>query len=498
MMEKSCDILVIGGGGSGMVAAVRAAEQSGGKVIVLEKGKVTGGGMLFASTMRTFRSQWQAERNIPDQSMDFIRKGMDLTLWKLDADLVRNAILGTGQFFDWYSQYEKPEVLAQYQPQPYVFDIPVNGQPGPQIDGFHNGSGRRIMETMSRMCERLGVEVLTQHRALTAEVTDDRISAVVAESPEGQVRVSCKVCILACGSWINNKEVTGKVSPAFLEAEITPNAHMNPNYTGDGLPIAEAAGAFIDWDSFCLRLMGPICSLGETSKLDPLTHGDCAILVDLNAKRFAAEPLPPRMDPFDTGHVLLQLPKAKSFFLYSANTLEKIIADTQNSQETSGPFGMPPLPPLEEVEGWFREGRAKAPTEVGYADTLEELAEQLGLDPIQLRKTVEGYNSSCAAGADWAFFKDPYTMVPLEQPPYFAIGGRLSTDGAFGGVRVNPRMQAYRADGSLVEGLFVTGDFASGRHIVMDGVKKQVLNDMSWALSSGFLAGTAAAQALDR
>ena len=67
MREMNCDILVVGGGGSGMVAAVRAAELSGGKVIVLEKAKFTGGGMLFASTMRTFRSQWQAERNIPDQ-----------------------------------------------------------------------------------------------------------------------------------------------------------------------------------------------------------------------------------------------------------------------------------------------------------------------------------------------------------------------------------------------------------------------------------------------
>ena len=57
-MEKICEIVVIGGGGSGLVAAARAAEVSGKKVIVLEKAKFTGGGMLFASTMRTFRSQW--------------------------------------------------------------------------------------------------------------------------------------------------------------------------------------------------------------------------------------------------------------------------------------------------------------------------------------------------------------------------------------------------------------------------------------------------------
>jgi fumarate reductase flavoprotein subunit len=498
MVEKNCDLVVVGGGGSGMVAAVRAAERSGKKVIVLEKGKVTGGGMLFASTMRTFQSQWQAERNIPDQSNDFIRKMMDLTMWKLDARLVKNAVLGTGAFFDWYSQYETPEVMAKYEARPYVFDIPVNGQPGPQIDTFHNGSGRFIMDTMRRKGEELGVEFLTRHRAVDAEVTDGKITAILAESPDGTVKISCKACILACGSWICNKEVTQKVCPAFVDAEVLPNAHQNPNYTGDGLPIAEKVGAFVDWNSFCLRLMGPICSFGEQSPFDALTHADCAILVDLNAKRFVAEPMVPRMDPFDTGHVLLQHPRGKSFYLFSANTLQSLIDSTQANGDSPDfdPFGIPTLPPMEEVKGWFRSAMEKGSKEVGFADTVEELAEQIGLDPTALKETIDTYNADCAGGADWGYFKDPSTMIPLSEGPFFAIGGKLSTDGAFGGVRVDPNMQAYRPDGSLVEGLYVTGDFASGRHIVMDGVKKQVINDMSWALSSGFLAGTSAADYL--
>lgn len=499
MIQKSCDLVVLGGGGSGLVAAARAAELSGKKVIVLEKSKVLGGGMLFASTMRTFRSQWQAERNIPDQSNDFLRKMMDLTMWKLDAKLVRSAILGTGQFFDWYSAHETPEVLARYQARPYVFDIPVGGQPGPQIDSFHNGSGRAIVEAMVRRCGELGVELLTEHRAVDAEVADGKITAILADSPDGPVKVSCRACILACGSWICNKDVVDRVLPAFNQAEVFPNAHQNPSYTGDGLPIAEKAGAFVDWDSFCLRVMGPICSFGEHTKLDPLTHTDCAILVDLNGRRFVAEPMAPRMDPFDTGHVLLQHPRGKAFFLFSANTLRKIIDDSQASGEghDTDPFAIPPLPPLETVDSWFRDYLAQGSREVGQADTVEELACQIGLDPSALRATIDEYNASCAEGVDWNYFKEPGSMVPLSEGPFYALGGKLSTDGAFGGVRVNADMQAYRPDGSLVDGLFVTGDFASGRHIVMDGVKKQVLNDMSWALSSGFLAGASAARALN-
>jgi fumarate reductase flavoprotein subunit len=498
MQERTCDILVLGGGGSGLVAAARAAELSGKQVVVLEKGKVAGGGMLFASTMRTFGSRWQAERGIPDQSNDFIRTMMDLTMWKLDPKLVKNAILGTGQFFDWYAEHEEPEVLDKYEARPYVFDIPVGGQPGPQIDTFHHGSGQYIMAAMLRACGKLGVDVLTEHRAVDAEVTNGRITAVIAQTPEGTVRFSCRVCILACGSWIRNKEVVDKVLPAFNECEVLPSAHLNPAYTGDGLPIAEKAGAFVDWDSFCLRLMGPLCAMGDRSKFDPLTHGDCAILVDLTGKRFVAEPMVPRMDPFDTGHIMIQRPKGKAFFLYSANTLKKIIADSQPNQVAgdSDVFGIPPLPEYQVISGWFDEALAKGSHELGKADTVEALARQLGLDPAALRATVDQYNAACAQGTDWDYFKDPATMVPLTEGPFFALSGKLSTDGAFGGVRVDPNMQAYRPDGSLVPGLFVTGDFASGRHIVMSGVKRQVLNDMSWALSSGFLAGTAAAKEL--
>lgn len=87
-------------------------------------------------------------------------------------------------------------------------------------------------------------------------------------------------------------------------------------------------------------------------------------------------------------------------------------------------------------------------------------------------------------------------MIALQNGPFYAISGKLATDGAFGGVEVDRNMRAYRADRSVIDNFYVTGDFASGRHIVLGGVKRQVLNDMSWAFSSGFIAGTRAGEAL--
>ncbi|NTV90731.1 MAG: FAD-binding protein, partial [Clostridiales bacterium] len=103
-IEKNCDLVVIGGGGSGMVAAVRAAYQSGKKVVVLEKTRKLGGAMVCASTMRTFGSRWQKERNLPDVTANFVRSAMDKTYWRLDQKLVGSCIRGTGEFFDWFCE----------------------------------------------------------------------------------------------------------------------------------------------------------------------------------------------------------------------------------------------------------------------------------------------------------------------------------------------------------------------------------------------------------
>lgn len=491
MIEKSCHVVVIGGGGSGLVAAARAAEKTGIKVIVVEKTGILGGGMNFASTMRTFGSRWQKERDIPDQSGDFMRRVMDHTFWKLDPHLVKNAIMGTGAFFDWYSSFEDPDTLARFEPRPYVFDIPVQGQIGPQVDTFHNGSGRLFVQAMKKHCSDCGAEILTNHAAYDVETSNGQITAVLCRSGSETVRIRCDVCVLACSSWIRNKDVVNRVLPGFTEMDVLPNAHQNPAYTGDGIPIAEKAGAFVDWDSFCLRLMGPQCSFGEQSKLEHLTHSKYTVLVNLNGKRFACEPLAPRMDPFDTGHVLTQLPRGKSYFLFSANTLQEIIWESRKPFSNPGsPFAPIPLPDLDVVDGWFTDGIRTNPAEAFRAASLDDLARQLCMDPAILRATTEEYNQACQDGRDWLFCKPADALVPLLDPPFYALGGKLNTDGAFGGVRVNANMQAYAADGSILENLYVTGDFASGRHISLDGVKRQALNDMSWALSSGFIAGS--------
>ena len=492
--QKDCDLVVIGGGGAGMVAAARAAWLSKKKVIVLEKAGSTGGGAAMARAIRTFGSKWQKDRNLRDMTNEFILNGMNSTFWRLDNRLVANTIRATGQFFDWFCEVG-PELIDQFDVGFYIFD----GPQGPKAPLLKNDgpTGKVIMQKMLDVCNQVGVEVLTKHKVVDVEVKKGKIVAVIAETGDGYLRVACNACVLASGSWIRNEKIMKKIAPVFLEKEIN-SPHHNLNYTGDGIALAEKVGAFVDYDSFCIRPMGPM-SMCRSEVMNNMGNSPYAIYVNLNGKRWVCEPPQIRMGLFNGGHVLMEQPKGVSFTVFDENTLTAAVAESKKPHEGYGGFfGFPKFPDtMDEVHANMEKAFQDNKSNAFKADTIEALAGKMGISPEALKETVNAYNASCKAGADWDFFKPAKDLVPLNKGPYYAIKGILGSDGAFGGVRVNPDMQAYKKDGGLVDGLYVVGDFASGRHIVMAGVKVQVINDCSWAFASGFIAANSACKYLE-
>jgi len=379
--------------------------------------------------------------------------------------------------------------------------------------GFHSGSGRFFMDLMLKLCQNLGVEVLTKHQVVDVEVNNGKITAVIARTEGKYAHIACRACVLASGSWINNKEVMKKVAPVYLELlerdHIDPevSAHHRPILSGDGLALAEKAGALLDWDSLCLRHMGPMFKAMRSSDevLYAMGKTPYNIMVNLNSKRFVAEPPQIRMGIFNAGNVMAAQPKGLCWAIFDENALAAAIKQTKHPDGTydhlppAGAFlGAPKFPATKkEVYANIEKTLRTDVHDAFRADTLEELAIKIGLDAKALRETVATYNESSKAGFDWEFFKPGKDLVPLNKAPFYAVKGRLGSDGAFGGVRVDPNMQAYKKEGGLVEGLYAVGDFATGKHINLGGVKVQVINDVSWAYASGFIAGTSACRYLE-
>lgn len=581
--KKSCDLVVLGGGGSGLVAAVRSAQLTGKKVIVLEKDSTAGGGAQGARTIRTFGSKWQAERKIPDTTDAYARENMERMYWWLDERLVNNCLRGTGQFFDWLCE-QGGDIEKRFTEGKYVFAHSDYDPVGPQMAGF----GKFVMDMMKEKAKNYGVEVLTKHPVVDIEVSGGRIIAAIAKSDAGYVRVACKACVLATGSWISNKEVLKKYAPDFYQASQSMGmgggqgggqggpggqvgappqsgvpdgtggqggapagmaaggqggapggqggqggppggqggppggqggapggqggaqggggsnvGHTSPNYTGDGIPIAEKVGAFVDYDSFVIRPMGPLPGGGSSNVISAMTQTPFIVTVNKDGKRYACESVIMNLGFFDGGSVLSRQPGGQSWDIFDENAIAAAFKYHKLPDSEKDPEKDVDLVPnfkvylpgtMEEIRNDLQSNSAG----ITKADTLEELADKMGVDKKNFLETIKRYNEGCEKGVD-EFFKCKKFLSPITKAPFYASRGSLGTDGAFGGVRVNHEMQAYKADRkNLVEGLYVTGDFASGRHVNVRGVKWQVLNDLSWAFSSGFLAGTNVADYLKR
>ena len=570
--RKTCDLVVLGGGGSGLVAAVRVAQLTGKKVIVLEKDSTAGGGAQGARTIRTFGSKWQAKRNIPDTTAEYAREKMEWMYWWLDEKLVNNCLRGTGQFFDWLCE-QGGNIEDRFTPGKYVFAHSQYEPIGPQMS---SGFGKLVTDIMKEKCKTYGVEVLTKHPVVDVEVQNGKIVAAIAKSDAGYVRVACKACVLATGSWIRNDEIMKKYAPEFYatmqsagqggapggapggpggpggapgsegdapggpdgpggeggapggpggpggapgggaRGEGAPGGqgsapggarggsnvgHTSPNYTGDGIPLAEKVGAFVDYDSFVIRPMGPLPGGGSSKVFTAMSQTPFIVTVNKNGKRYACESVIMNLGFFDGGSVLTNQPGGQSWDIFDENSIAAAFKYHKLPQSEKDPEKDVDLVPnfkvylpdtMEEIQSDLK----KNSSSIIKANTLEELADKIGVNKLNFLETIKNYNEGCEKGVD-QFFKSNKFLAPINKAPFYASRGSLGTDGAFGGVRVNPEMQAYKADRTnLVEGLYVTGDFASGRHVNVRGVKWQVLNDLSWAFSSGFLAGTNVAKYL--
>lgn len=499
LVEKDCDLVVLGGGGSGLVAAARAAWLSGKKVIVLEKEAKTGGGAWYAADFKVFGSRWQKERNIPDTMEENLRKALDETHWLLSPELARNCFQATGEFFDWLCDTGE-NVEDQFRPGFYIFD----GPSGPVIPAFkkmrygkQGGTGKFVMDQMLELCHKLGVEVLTGHEVVELSAQNNRVTGVLAKDAGGWTRITCRACILATGSWINDQKLLEQVDPKFAAMKPVRSAHRSSAYTGDGIRLAKQAGVRLDYDSFCLRLMGPLLMATDNTPyqtLAAMNFDPSVLFVNLRGQRWINEQTGARAGFFDTAIPLREQPEGVSFTLFDANCIEHAIQRARAGEGPQGPFG-----PTEIPEDWQADMDG-AVAEYGFAlkkaDSLEDLARQMGISAQALRQTVERYNAMCEAGRDTDFCKTTEGLVPLCKAPYYALRCSMATDGAFGGVPVDPHTRAIARDGSVMENLYVTGDFASGRFINEGGIKKQIINDLSWAFASGFLAGSHAAEQL--
>ena len=128
--------------------------------------------------------------------------------------------------------------------------------------------------------------------------------------------------------------------------------------------------------------------------------------------------------------------------------------------------------------------------EVFVADSLEELARLIGIDPATLRATVDEYNDYCAKGHDELFAKDPQVPPPAGRPRRTTRSRPTRVClGTMGGIRINENMEVLDKKSAVIPGLYAGGFDAGGMY--GDSYPIRVSSGLSsaFALNSGRIAG---------
>ena len=129
------------------------------------------------------------------------------------------------------------------------------------------------------------------------------------------------------------------------------------------------------------------------------------------------------------------------------------------SMVLAGPAG--PAGPVQ-LYHWSHDNSAEL--ERGWiirAGSVHELAEKTGLPPENLAETLERYHAYCRAGNDTEFGRRPADLAPICGPPYYAVHLFPGGPNTQGGPRRNHRAQVLRVDGSAIPRLYAAGEFGS-------------------------------------
>lgn len=305
---------------------------------------------------------------------------------------------------------------------------------------------------------RAGVPIWTD-TALHRLTTDGaRVTGAVVGHDGREVAVTARRgVVLAAGGFDHAMTMRWKFQSESLGEHMSLGAESN---TGDAIRIAQDLGAATDlmdqawWFPAVAPLPGaaPMVMLAERSLPGSL-------IVDQHGTRFINE----ATDYMTFGQRLLERER-------SGNPVESmwIVFDQQyrNSYVFAGElFPRMPIP-----QPWYAAGIAHR------SDSLDELADKMGVPQSQFAATVQRFNEMARAGLDADFHRgrsaydryygDP-TIAPnpnlraLDRGPFYAVKMVLSDLGTCGGLRADDRARVLREDSSVIEGLYAIGNTAA-------------------------------------
>lgn len=418
--KTSTDVLVVGSGLSGVVAALSAREQ-GAEVLLIDKVKKA----LKGGNSRVCLGSFLMPKDNSDEAKkDFISAveskslgGGRTDLYRVLADEILDAVAWAekhgGKFEPWLQQ------------APWKLGVRI-ASPG-QYRGMP-----KLLDTLHGEFEKLGGKELYNTKAQQLLVDEKgAVRGCRVHMPDGLVDIEAKAVILATGGYSANRSMLEAAHPGGANILIRGNKWI----TGDGIFLAQEIGAGVRGMAGVESLHLPVVYRGPKGNGSPTRAMPYCLGINKEGSRFVDE---------SVGYASF----GKATLKQTDQTVALIFdSDTKEREQRIGMS----IQLFEKAGGGLVE-----------ADGLDDLANKLGISATVLKDTVAQFNSAV---------KDGHT-APDALPPKARLATRFNPDGkvyafypltpsitmVYGGLMIDTNTRVTQADGTPIIGLFAAGE----------------------------------------
>lgn len=469
LVKEKADIVVVGAGGSGISAAVKA-ETLGANVILIEKMPVIGGATaLNAGTLIATGSKYQREvmketKDSPELAYkDIFTVGKN----RNDPTLVKMVTERVGGVVDWLIY----DMKIPYGPAATQYpDHSANRQLGV------TGRSVNYLNLMREKFLGMGGKLMLQTRAQEL-IRDDagKVVGVRATDKDGNtVELTSKAVILASGGYGAVKSMLPKEMSNYVFYGLD-------SETGDGYKMATAIGAgTINLDLVKMYPQGvetvPGHGLAATASSTDTMKKSGAIYVNKLGQRYVDENAALGVLTDKTvaqpDHIAYIVMDAKAWKEYVRKSLEDKLVPNEETLMT-----------------WTKIVNNGRPV-MAVSDNLAEAAKTMGVDAEGLAKTVARWNDMVKAGED----KDFHRKITggLGEGPYYIVEQKVRYQTTLGGLKADADLRILDKAGKPIPGLYGAGCVVGGAN----GADSLTAMMNSWAIVSGVVSAESAVKSI--